>query len=315
MGVSALAVMAFAAQANAAEPLTVKLGGEVNFEAGMVDAKKSDAKYDFCTDSELTISADGKAANGLGYGASLTLDNGSGVAATDEAFVYLSGFFGKVELGDVDGAANKLAVFAPSVGMGQAVAEDDEGFRNWVGFDAATKAIDSDKSTKVSYFTPRVHGLMGGISYASSLDSMGEHIDADGAHVTEIAGNYQRSFRGLDFAGSIGYTVINAKMMDTSEHLQVGFKGAKVGGGYVESIDTDKSSWNIGATYELGSFEIGTSLLQARNDGEAEHTAYGVGGVYKVAPGLSVGADALRVVDDKTDAKGYVGVVQTKVAF
>lgn len=121
-----IAATAFAAPAKA--DLEVTVGGFTAFQAAMMDndtANNSNA--DFQSEAQIAVHADATADNGLQYGAKILLnastsDGTSAVAAengnSDEVGIYLAGSWGRVELGDDDGASD-LVVTAPTVGIGQ----------------------------------------------------------------------------------------------------------------------------------------------------------------------------------------------------
>src|SRR4051794_8485101 len=69
---------------------------------------------EFQIEAEIVVRADGKADNGLLYGAKVEFQNSTPTLSstgvgTDEASVYLAGTWGRLELGDFDGAADTLA--------------------------------------------------------------------------------------------------------------------------------------------------------------------------------------------------------------
>src|SRR5688500_13837375 len=121
------AILGFAAlTASAHAQLTVSLGGYTEFFAGFYDDDRPNrTDREFEIEAEIDVRADGKADNGLLYGTKVELQNstiGSGDArgvGTDEVSVYLAGAWGRVELGDFDGAADTLKIYAPVIGIEQ----------------------------------------------------------------------------------------------------------------------------------------------------------------------------------------------------
>ena len=120
---SASALCTFAMQAQA--QVVVTLGGYTEFFAGFFDDElgPNRNKREFQLETEIVVKADGKADNGLLYGAKVELQNstpnpGTGVG-TDEASIYVGGPWGRFELGDFDGAADTLKIYAPVVGVEQ----------------------------------------------------------------------------------------------------------------------------------------------------------------------------------------------------
>src|SRR5918993_3513415 len=125
LGTTAIAAAALYAQSAQAQ-LTVSLGGYTEFFGAYYDDDvPGRTSREFQLETEIVVRADGKADNGLLYGAKVELQNSTGGTAgstgvgTDEASVYLSGTWGRIELGDFDGAADTLAIYAPLVGIEQ----------------------------------------------------------------------------------------------------------------------------------------------------------------------------------------------------
>ena len=335
------AVLALSALPARAE-LEVTVGGFTSFQAGMFDndaANSSDR--DFTSEAQIMVNADGTADNGLQYGAKIALDaSTSDSANADETALYLAGGWGRVELGDDDGAS-ELGVTAPTVGVGQIngsyddfVVSGDRGhFANDRG-DTNFKPLDTDDATKVTYYTPRFSGFQAGVSYAPESVSSGENVNfvdtagLDFKDVFEVAANYSGEFSGVSVLVGGQYNLGSAK--DSGEEdlnawglgAQFGYMGFRVGGGYTDNSDSgqdvgtangDSSSWNLGATYENGPWGVGISYLAADfdvngdennyfgTDGNGgEYTAWALGATYKVAPGLTTGVDFVAYDRDRT---------------
>ena len=125
LGTTAIAAAALYAQAAQAQ-ITVSLGGYTEFFGAYYDDDAPNrTDHEFQLETEIVVRADGKADNGLLYGAKVEFQNSTGGTTknsgvgTDEASVYLSGTWGRLELGDFDGAADTLAIYAPLVGIEQ----------------------------------------------------------------------------------------------------------------------------------------------------------------------------------------------------
>ena len=154
-------------------PITLNVGGYNDFAAGIFHESQGvfggTAKtnnHDFEDEFKINFDAMGKASNGMEYGANISLWNGpevgnswTGGANTVElnsAYVWMSGMFGKLLLGDEHGASD-LFVYAPTVGEGQI----DGRYMDFVSpFKLArfqASGVDNtEHSTKVTYYTPKV---------------------------------------------------------------------------------------------------------------------------------------------------------------
>ncbi|MBV8165213.1 MAG: porin, partial [Alphaproteobacteria bacterium] len=217
-------------------PFTVRIDGFANFRGGIVsesnqtnvsaaagnDVRRAAASIakaqgrgdDFKTDTEIHITATGKADNGLVYGlyveieadpvntninAASTANNiaaGQGVATSttttgsvnyiDEANIFLQGSWGRIEMGQQDGAGDQLFFGAPydyGPAYGQGSGADGDALFRWAnqavqivspgsGITSAplyswnVKALDSSDATKLTYLSPVISGFRAGISFA-----------------------------------------------------------------------------------------------------------------------------------------------------
>jgi len=279
--------------------LTVSLGGYTEFFGAYYDddaANRTD--HEFQLETEIVVRADGKADNGLLYGAKVELQNGTPTKAgssasgigTDEASVYLAGTWGRLELGDFDGAADTLAIYAPLVGIEQI---DGDAY-DFLSVNAAVpgagivpfafgslpngtivKTPDSGDATKVMYITPRFAGFQAGASYATQGASEGQDVvgfkNVGGYKDFWEAGiNWTGEFAGFSLAA--GATSTGATGQDTSvpglslEDFvtwqaggQVGYGGFKVGGGYYDGGDFNKVSNAPNASSDSSAWHVGGS--------------------------------------------------------
>ncbi|EWY40669.1 hypothetical protein N825_35165 [Skermanella stibiiresistens SB22] len=300
------AVVGFTSAANA--QMKVTLGGYTEFFAAIYDnnvsavgTQQSGTEREFQLETEILIKADGKADNGLLYGAKVELQNGIPTAGTtgigtDEASVYIGGSWGRLELGDFDGAADTLSIYAPLVGI-ESIDGDGIDFLavNGVSFagktgtfevgrtpwGAAIKAPDSSDATKIMYLTPRVAGFQGGFSYTPENGDEAQNVIAnkntrDYTDFLEFGINYTGEFSGVSVALGATGTSANGKGTTTSVALkdftayqlggQVGYAGFKFGGSYIDAdnyyVQTktdsgDQHAWNVGASYTAGPATVG----------------------------------------------------------
>jgi outer membrane protein OmpU len=354
-----IAASAFAAPAKA--DLEVTVGGFTAFQAGFFDNDTTNSSdRDFQSEAQIAVMADATADNGLQYGAKVLLDTSANDSTNaDEVGIYLAGSWGRVELGDDDGAS-ELSVFAPTVGVGQINGSYDDYVNstalaglnngNWTTStndrgDHLFTALDSDDRTKITYYTPKFSGFQAGVSYAPEVSS-GETVTlTEGGlkNFFELGVKYEGDFQGVGVAVGGVYNFADAGDLTTTEDLrswnlgaQFSYNGFKFGGGYTDSGDSmqaeaqandDISSWNVGATYENGPWGVGISYLNEDYDTNGDtngtdggdYTVWAVGGTYKVAPGLTTGADLAFYDRDRTgsasDEDGFVAVVDVTAAF
>jgi hypothetical protein len=342
--------MLFASVAQA--QITVSLGGYTEFFAGFYDDDSSNrTNREFELETEIVVRADGKADNGLLYGAKIELQNSTGGGGatgvgTDEASVYLGGTWGRIELGDFDGAADTLKIYAPLVGTEQI----DGDYGDFAAVTDPVSGLDfggqpsfgihipnAGDATKVMYLTPRFAGFQAGVSYAPESDSQAQNVvqfkDTVGYKDWIEGGvNYTGEFSG--FSVALGATVSSAsgkgdaaagtELEDFTAWnvgAQVGFGGFLVGGGYVDADDfnvttgsagADQSVWHAGISYTAGPVAVGASYMDAEGYKSAggtyasDYKAYGVGAAYTLAPGLVVQTEFMYI-DEELRAASNAG--------
>ncbi|HAX91754.1 MAG TPA: hypothetical protein DCY07_06060 [Rhodospirillaceae bacterium] len=363
------ALVAFAGAAQAAEsPIQVTLGGSVDFRAAMFqESEKLMAGVntgrrgsDFNTGYELTVAAEGKAANGITYGASVNLDNDQARAADgqsvvmDNAYVWVAGTFGKVQMGDEHGAS-LLFVYAPTVGENQI----DGYYTNFV--DSTTLArfqptyvSMTEDTTKVTYFTPKVgnanHKVQLGVSYVPNAEqgtTVSLYDDVKGyKNQTEVAAQYTGKFDALSVTVSPMMTtgqgegdkntVASRDYTTWGLGAQVAYAGFTVGGSYVDAghMNTttaqtdDQDVWTAGVRYGFDKVTVAANYMNGQGyyntlvgaDAYVEDfDAIGLGATYTWFPGLATAADAVFFDQDRAGTtssnKGHVLMLSQKMSF
>jgi outer membrane protein OmpU len=312
LGTTAIAAAALYAQTAQAQ-ITVSLGGYTEFFGAYYDDDAPNrTSREFQLETEIVVRADGKADNGLLYGAKVELQNSSagGGVTTDEASVYLSGTWGRIELGDFDGAADTLAIYAPLVGIEQIdgdaydfLSATDTSSGALFGaqpFFGLVKAPDSGDATKVMYLTPRFAGIQAGVSYATQNQNEAQSVVALKSQTPsykdfwEFGANYTGTFAGFSVAAGAtattgtGESRAAAPFVELEDFFawqagaQVGYAGFKFGGGYIDGDDfgaaagteaADATAWHLGASYTAGPFAVGVTYADAEG-AKAGFTTY-----------------------------------------
>lgn len=355
MLVAALALPGFAKA-----DLDVTVGGFTTFRAGFFDNDAaSQTGRDFTSESEIHVKASGVSDNGLEYGAKVELmTSTSDTLNADESGLFLSGDWGRVELGDDDGASDQLSVLAPTVGIGQINGR----YLDFVPFNdrpsgnvkdtggGNMKPLDTDDATKVTYYTPRYQGFQAGISYVPEVDSgnNGEDVQffnnvGNQHNAYELGAQYRGEISGVGVRVGAGYVGSEAKTGSGREDVsswglgtQLSYAGFTLGGGYVNNGDSNnpvgvandnESAWNAGLRYNAQNWGVAVSYTDENYDqaggrgvdtAGGDYTAVVLGATYKVADGLSTGADLAFYDRNRatgTDTNGYVVVVETKASF
>lgn len=360
--------------------LSVRLGGFFDFSMAAIQDdldrgrtrndnfggtdRQSRSRYDFRNDLEVNVFVDGRAANGMTYGAVIEfqMDNGSsggGSGTTvdlDEAYLFLSfPNLGTLRMGQEDNAASLLQVRAPSAGL---VASDGD----WYDFINTTSQTvygnymlsginDGTDATKIIYLSPQFAGFDFGLSYAPNSGegerdqlSTGTSAQRDRTSLeneVSAALRYRGTFGPVGVNAGFGAMMADAPRLNATGSalnprpqqvnaytvgLTASFYGFAIGGEYTwgayngtsvgraalaAGLD-DSQHWVIGATYAMGPLLIGANYGQGKQDngtsrvgsaivdrGDRTHTAWGIGAVYTLAPGLGVYAIYQNINDEQ----------------
>jgi hypothetical protein len=256
-------IIVAAAAAVAAAPVSaakLKLGGYYEQWVG-VGADGNGApmnNFDVKNDSEINFDFKQKLKNGLTVGGRMELEgNNASSTGYDESSMYVSGSFGKIQLGNNDPAA---AYVGSVKGVGPVgIVKSDA--RSWVTNTVSKhyQVIDNDNdlgmgdAQKITYFTPKMGQFSAAFSY------MPDASDGSGNMTNETSGNHDGISAMAKFAGKAG--------------------GAKysLAAGY-SSVDTgsaDNSGWNVGVNVSSGKNTF-TAFSNNEESGSTDNTDVGV---------------------------------------
>ena len=366
LATTALVGFAVAGAAQAATaPLSVTVGGDVNFVAAAFHEAQASAGAteptgaDFETLYSLNFGIAGKAANGIEYGGTLVLDNKptdinayageTDALAVTQASIFMSGAYGKVQVGDARGALD-LTTTAPSVGGTTYVdfLNTNASFAKdlVVGIDDGT-----DYSTNVTYYTPKfgteVGKLQAAVTYVPKKSSVGSNVALDQTDV------YKNLIKGaIAYTGNIQKVAVNASVdiisgadgsADASTvqdftawgiGAKAAYQGFTLGATYADNGDYNVTAAQkeqrivtAGLKYEFGKYAVGFDYLNGEGQSGATFAAdrvksldvYNFGGSYTWAPGLTTTVNGVFFDQDvdtaSSDNKGYVFLLSQKLAF
>jgi len=305
------------------EGLKLTMGG---FFSGVVlaggdgDANTREISFD-SWNSEISFTAEGTASNGLTYGFQIQLEGNSGGNQAgndqiDEAFLYFSGGFGRIEFGTNDPVSAQMGYVAPS--------PDAQGILTVNSGDYLNRALtynsDGDAG-KINYFTPRIAGFQLGLSYSpdGSEDSANSNVsyggfetdnDFLGAGQQFTAGlNYSKEFSGITLGLSGTYAFLESETtgpalddqtswgLGTNVGFGLGAGTVTLGGSFLAIENNgffsgnDIDSYDLGVQYAQGAWTAGVQSIWADPTGDDNNTwGISVGGGYKIATGLDLSA-------------------------
>lgn len=331
LGTSALVAAGLVAgSAFAAEP-NVSVGGFSNFQAGLVDQdsvfETGPNSRDFKTRShnEVHVNVNGKADNGLGYGAVIELqadvtasEDASGFNA-DKSYIFLESGLGRAELGSNTDASRALQVNSATFARATGGVDGDWYYFVNTGGLAGTSAFiirpdlptahakgAAEDANKFTYYSPRYSGFQLGVSYTPDQGDAGNSVGFTG----EANGNYENVWNlGLNYTGQFDQVGIaasatgewgeseSAAVEDLNAYalgVNLTYGGFTVGGSYgdwqdstfaVGATNSDADYWDAGIAYETGPYGVSLTYLDS-SLASNDFQNFSVGADYKLAPGL-----------------------------
>lgn len=306
--------------------------------------------YRFDGKSEVRFEGVSVLDSGLRYGfrAEVTIEdqvtrivpgNGSDTLV-DEAFLFLDGGFGRVEIGQQDGIAGQFAVGSPHALRNMSAGESHgDDMIDPLGMSPTNSSNDvSDDFAKITYMTPSFGGLKLGMSFTpdtkrSALDGTGQIFVPGGTEtgedIVEFGVVYSRDFEALSLDMSATYVTADASpvsddLEEWNAGVNVGFHGLTVGGSYRESENPATGlqtyeAYDVGVAYETGPWKVSAQF--AEHAGALGGTPYDSGtrylisARYKVAKGLRIGAGFQRDLDILNEEEGTAFILESALKF
>lgn len=315
---------AVSSPAVAADGVSLDLGGHfkgyVVYHDQDTSAGSDHRDLDMLRETEVHFTGETTLDNGLTVGAHVEADvDGSDSFDVDESYAYFSGSWGRVNLGDEDGAAYLLQVAAPSADS------NVDGIRQFVNpvnytltsLNATTAAtawnatgLDydndfTDNADKVTYLSPVMNGFQLGASYTFDTDN-----NATGGIVTtrdltgvsaddetdeygeawELAARYEGQFDEVGFTFGAGYTDVQREDETTA-------------------TNDDFTEWNVGLDLNWSAFGLGVVYTENNNGLDTtDNNETMVVGVDYTTGAYKLGASWLN---NETDVNGATSEVET----
>ncbi|MEM8833742.1 MAG: porin [Pseudomonadota bacterium] len=275
------------ASAPAQAQLELTIGGHTKNYMGYLNQDDSAGvdtrNFDIQRETELHVNGEATLDNGMTFGFQIEteMDVDDDSNTVEESYIYMSGAWGRVNIGSENGAAYLLQVAAPSAdsnidGLRQYIqpvnyANTDiagaftgatSGIAGRVGLTGNTSTVDgfdydndmSGFSEKITYLSPNWNGLQVGLSYTPEHGDTGS-IDPilNGFSTDDSVGDY-----GTVVEGGIRYEGVWSNF------------GYAIGGGYTQAeveqdsavagaANDDYTEWNLAVDVDSGPFGIGTS--------------------------------------------------------
>ena len=219
------------------------------------------ADTQFWTDANVTFSMSGTTDGGLTFGATVNLDDltgavGPGLAQGGES-MYISGSFGKITMGDTDGA---LDWAAQEIGMGSAIADDHTTHAGYY----ANSGLDGTAGGQIARYE---------YSFGSFAAAVSAEIDTSIANndVFGVGVKYSGDFGGTMVGFGLGYQDNSVLQMWAVSANATMSNGIAINAGYAD-LDLGVTWAGIGVGYTTG------ALLVQANYGAYDTGAFTVDG-------------------------------------
>jgi|KNS12BottometaT_FD_k123_179208_2 hypothetical protein len=325
----------------AEDPITAGLTGY--YRTAVAGISQDDGANDFAnlagsnqiaTDIELTVSGNTTLDNGITAGFSLQI---TGNAATgtnsntlDERFIFFSGNFGMVRLGQTESARQEMANNTPTGNWNIGINSPfflfgDGGSLFFVK--TGNDFIGNEDSSKLLYFSPTFNGFRIGLSYSPNGSGGAEQFSSFGAGLGDVVGatqneasvgaEFNHNFGDFGLRMSAGYETYKTEVVAANRDTQgnnspnsvqfgstISFGAWSVGGEWMDAdliannaagSNMDREDIAIGISYWSGKYGASIGWSKAETDIAADNTrdeleVWKLLGTYVVGPGVNVGA-------------------------
>jgi len=311
-----VALGALAVPAQAADPITINLGGSFAMFAGVEISSQNDAAGQPGADrrdhglwqaSDVSFSGQTTLDNGVTVGVEFQLEGETDQDQVNEAYMFYEGNFGRVEMGSIDGVAFRTSAFLPSAyffmgpnfpsviwgSNNNTVAQPSFSPQvNTTAFTYPGVYSFSFDNMKVNYFTPRMNGIQVGVSYMPEACEPGSR-NASGA----TAGAQECSYIGQfttdnNLSGSTTQSEVMeiggnwmGSLGDASGNISIGYLSGNSENPGAANTFEDREEWAVNASFSTGPFAFGVGH-RADNQGVAgdntDTSATAVSGTYSV---------------------------------
>jgi len=333
--------------AQAADKIQLKVGGfynagigAANEDDGAGEAGEFDRGHAVLVDSEVTFSGSTTLDNGIEVGvtAELEITDGARTDPIDEHYIWIENMdvWGRIEMGDRDGAEGKTMVIGPVVNGVTITGLTTFQWRNSALNNEATGPVVLGgllfigDSTKVTYYTPRFSGLQLGVSYTPDLTEDNKALAVDsstGGTLTTlgegkaVGANWTGSFGDASVSASAGWSSAEAEDVNRNDRdqwslgINIAMNGWSFGGGYVNDETNagqasttqqfDNIHYRLGLVYAWGAYTAGLEYANQSVDtatGEDEAEVWSLQAKRNLGAGISMGG-GLRMWD-WSDADG-----------
>jgi outer membrane protein OmpU len=295
--------------------------------------------FDQINDSEFNVTFKQTLDNGITIGGEIQIEGQQQAEAVgdevDESYAYIDGAFGRIVIGNENGAGYLMHYGLPSQGIGI----DESDTSSWVAgatgtlrITSATTFIDNDQN-KITYFSPRVSGFQVGASYQPNADDInaitpgtaGQESDGSRDNAFSVGANYQGSFNDVSLMASVGYAdggndnAVVGNESALSAGLRIGMGGFTAAFAYGEfetddvpagaATGSDINTFGVTVGYKAGPVGVSIGYLRGENsDTNDEQDNFELGASYAMGPGVTAAGSIYYVERDTNGNSAADGI-------
>jgi len=271
------------ASAPAQAQMELTIGGHSKNYIGYVDQDEAPGtgvqEFDMQRETELHFNGESTLDNGLTFGFQVEaeVDAGDDANTIEESYIYMSGTWGRVNLGSEDGASYLLQVAAPSADS------NIDGIRQYinpvnvlaaVGNLAAAGLTDVNGDGNIDAGDVQTVGAFGQPSGATNVDGFDYDNDLTGVaeKITYLSPNFNGFQLGASFTPLLNGFNTNTAGNGTDEAYEIAARyegvmsnfGYALGGGYTDADGI--TQWNGGLDIDVGAFGVGFVYTETDTD-------------------------------------------------
>jgi predicted porin len=323
------------------EPIKLGIGGYGKAALGVVNqddaaGEPGDDVHEVAIKKDLEVHFKGSTTldNGLTIGARVELEGyGQSSDQVDEAFFTFSGGFGRIVIGEFDGAQREMGHIAPGGTPNFDVNTPFFNFSSVSGGITTITGTSGGDQDKIFYFSPMISGFQFGVSWAPD-DS--EYFNAANAtpssstaggknNIVQAAVTFKNDYLSAALTGgtaeqeaptagglNIGdiYSVsggVTLSMNGFAVGTSAQWNNENQANGTGLSKDVEDIVFDVGVSYGMGPWKVGAKYAHGDYDADigstsdVETNAFMVGGSYTLGPGVILDA---AVVHQQRDTSG-----------
>ena len=292
LGTTALAAAATLSANVAVADVSISGYYEWKYQSTSSDITANDGTT-FGSDSEITFKFSNKTDSGLTVGMTTEMTSDGGDALMDESSVTISGGFGKIILGQNDGASTSYEVVSTSLPAEEIYA--GIGTANDLKLTNAAIANLAGDNNKISYHLPAMGGLTAGVSFQNSGA-------AGSTDTTEYGAKYAMEAGGA--AITLGYA--SATTEASSQDTDSTAIGVKVVSGNITAAVSQSTFEKAATAAKAGTASSTTKARVAPVTAidKADEESIGAAVSFKVNDGMTVTVHTAET-DDGTTTESY----------